>query len=143
MAGRAMALGQEPRVLVTRVALSHLGRHVIGGCSLSDVRWNDGFHEVGVLRLGHWFKSYSRHRMSLDARRLVRSQAPAAALDYGGLVHQPHPCALSFHFGMSTPFAVSHRASANSAAKAGSMIQGNRYFAANAGASICAELKTT
>src|SRR5258708_7399420 len=69
MADRAMALGQEPRVLVTRVAFSHLGRHVIGGCALSDVGWNDGFHEVGVLRLCHGFKSYSRHRMSMDVLR--------------------------------------------------------------------------
>src|SRR5260221_10436373 len=121
MAGRAVTLGQEPRVLVTRVAFSHLGRHVIGGCTLSDVRWKDGFHEVGVLLLGHRFKSYSRHRIPLDARRVVRSQAPAAALDYGGLVHQPsHLCALSSHLGMSTPFTVSHRASPNSAAKAAS-----------------------
>src|SRR5258706_13621546 len=111
MAGRAMALGQEPRVLVKRVAFSHLGRHMIGGCALNDVRWNDGFHEVGVLRLGHWFKSYSRHRMSLDARRLVRSQAPAAALDYGGLVHPTsHPCALSFHLRVVTPLSVEPQA---------------------------------
>src|SRR5258706_14520190 len=67
MASRAMAFRQEPRALVTRVALSHLGRHVIGGCTLSDVRWKDDFHEVGVQRLGHRFKSYSWHRMPLDA----------------------------------------------------------------------------
>src|SRR5258705_4496462 len=104
MAGCAVALGQEPRVLVTRVALSHLGRHVIGGCTLSDVRRNDAFHEVGVLRLGHRFKSYSRHRMPLDARRVVRSQAPAAALDYGGLgLPDSHPCALSFPLAVFYP----------------------------------------
>src|SRR5258708_17956895 len=82
MAGRAMVLGQEARVLVTRVACSHLGRHVIGGRALSDVRLNDGFHKVGVLRLGHRFKSYSRHRMSLDVLRVVRPQPPTAAHDY-------------------------------------------------------------
>src|SRR6266849_541102 len=79
MASRAMALRQEPRVLATRVAFSHLGRHVIGGRALSDVGRADGFHEVGKLRLGHWFKSYSRHRMSIDGRRAGGPRAPAAA----------------------------------------------------------------
>ena len=45
-----------------------------------------------------------------------------------------YPCALALHFGTSTPFTVSHRASPNSAGKAGSMSQGNRYLATNAGA---------
>src|SRR6266851_7729144 len=79
MADRAMALGQEPRVLVTRVACSHLGRHVIGGRALSDVGWNDGVHEVGVLRLGHGFKSYSRHRIRPNTgSAVVTSQLPIA-----------------------------------------------------------------
>src|SRR5258708_24074138 len=129
MADRAVTLGQEPRVLVTRVAFSHLGRHVIGGCTLSDVRWKDGFHEVGVLLLGHRFKSYSRHRMPLDARRVVRSQAPAAALDYVGLAHQPsHPCALSSHPRMSSPFTLSPSARPNSSAKAASQSYPRRHI---------------
>jgi hypothetical protein len=36
-----------------------------------------------------------------------------------------YPRARSFHFGTFTPFTVSHRASPNSAGKAGSTIQGN------------------
>src|SRR3989442_447036 len=83
MAGRAMALRQKPRVLVTRVALCHFVRHVIGGCALSDVGRVDGFHEGAVLRLGHWFKSYSRYRLSNDAQCAAKPQAPAAAFDYG------------------------------------------------------------
>src|SRR6267154_1357744 len=86
MAGRAVTLGQEPRVLVTRVAVRHLRRHVIGGRAFGDVRWNDGFHEVGVLRLGHWFKSYShvhRRPTGSSTSAVVTDQRSDSALRSG------------------------------------------------------------